>query len=1346
MKQQTFYIVFFLLISTGALLLSTDAVAYNLRQISSKDGLSNSSINCLFQDDKRFLWIGTFDGLNMYDGRNIYIYKPDANNRYSLSSNVIRDIVETDKKFLWISTKWGLNKLSQEENIIIEYHKEFKEDSYIAKDSEEHLFVLGKDALLSVYDDASHTFTDLPIDAEITYSLVRGFFVDAKDTIWINCKGSMEKYTVSFRENNPPEISRHPDCPHPCPVVFTSFCREQILFTDSVGCLYVIDADKKKAFIKDISSLLKENGDISSIIFDHNDILIGFKTNGLVRLQFQHQYKEEKIDVNCGVFSLRKDEVQDIVWIGTDGQGVYAWTKDDYRFNNLSLAQFPVRKQRPVRAILTDAQNNLWIGTKDNGVICVKDYSVKKEYSEQDVMHYTIENGLVNNGVFAFARSSDPDVLWIGSDGPDVNYYSYQDRKIHTLINNTPRHAAYVHSIFESHDSVLWTGSGRSLLKFIINHNGNQLSVTSSQSYSFQLTNNQPFNQIYALHQESDSIIWTGVRGNGIIRFNTLTEHFDVITFEDGIAPMRDVLCIHQDSDGILWLGTSYGLIRLIWFNDGRHEYKNYNENDGLPNNTIHGILSACNGDLWLSSNTGIILFNPAAGTFRSFNQKTGLKTIEFSDNAYFRDEKTSTCFFGGVDGLVYMKKVDNERQRFIPEIRFTKLRIFNEDYSLFDFEKVKNGESYIELKNKQNYFAVSFVAVDFMNGENSRYSYRLKNFSDVWMDTRSSEAQFTNISPGSYVLQVRYNDGSSYIDNQIQSLRILILPPWYLTAIAKVLYGLLLLAAVATVFYYVRLKYEMRQKKIDRQLQEKYKEDVYESKLRFFTNITHELSTPLTLIYGPCERILAYEGLDSFIGKYVQIIKSNAERLNSLIQEIIDFRRIETGNQICKIQNMDISRLTNDLVVAFDELAEQNHILVEINLAPDIHWNTDESGYTKIVNNLISNAFKYTPEGGCIRISLLKEEQLLVLKVYNTGKGIPAENIPFIFNRYTVFDNVKENSIKGLSSRNGLGLAICYSMTQMLQGNIEVDSVVDEYAQFSVTLPCLEVDSVKDDGLTSMNSLHSLRRGKKPASPTLKQERIVVIDDNRELLWMLQDILSNEYAVSTAEDGSKGLELIKEELPDLIITDVMMPYCDGITLTRKLKENKHTMHIPLIILSAKNANEERVEGIESGADAYIPKPFNTAYLKAVIRHQIKNRKRLEEYYNSSGSAFEFADGQLMKKEDKDFLQTATDCINNNIDNTQFSTEELAVYLGVSSRNLYRRFKEMNGPTPNDLIKELRLKTAAKLMLTTTLTIQEVMYKTGFSNRTHFYKEFTKRYSKSPKEYRETNKKKDETL
>lgn len=1335
--------------------------AHNLRQISSWDGLSNSSVYCLFQDDERYLWIGTFDGLNMYDGRNIRVYKPDINNQHSLSSNVIRNIVETDNRYIWVSTKWGLNKLSKEKKIVEEYYHEFKEDTHVAKDNYDNIYVLGHEGILSIYDREKKAFIDLPINKDITCRDVTSMLVDTNDTIWINHNGTLERYTVSFQRNGQPHITRHKDFSHPYPIEFMSKSRGRFLFVDAVGGLYSINP-RQKVFIREISSIVKENGYISAIIYDYTDILVAFRTNGLVRLQSQNNYIEEKIDINCGVFSLWKDEEQDIVWIGTDGQGVYAWTKDDYTFSNLTLPELPIKKQRPVRAVSTDNHNNLWLGTKDNGVICVHDYNATKEYTSHNILHFTTENGLANDNVFALVQSKWHNVLWIGSDGPGINYFSYRDRKMHRLMNETSNEITFVHSLFEGNDSTLWIGSGSSLMKVRIKKSGQQLVTRETKRFLFELKNNQIFNQIYSLYMENDTCIWIGIRGNGIIQFNPVTENHRLISFEEnGIAPMNDILCIFQNEEKTLWLGTSYGLIRFNVYPDGNYDYKNYNENDGLSNNTIHGILGAPDGKLWLSSNTGIILFDPAIETFRSFNHKTGLKIIEFSDNAYYTDTLTSVNFFGGVDGLVWIKQEEVERKRFIPNINFSQLRLFNKDYNIADFEVSDKNERYIRLTYRQNFFSISFVAMDFINGANSSYSYRLENFNNVWMDTRSNEAQFTNIPPGDYVLQVKYNDGTGNLEDQTGSIRIVILPPWYQTLYARIIYILLILGVVFLIFYLIQKRYEKRKQETDRQLKEKYKEEMYEGKLRFFTNITHEFSTPLTLIYGPCERILANEKNDSITKKYAAIIKSNAERLNALIQEIIDFRRLETGHKVCHIVPTDISNITIDIVTAFNDLAEQNNIHFQSDIMPDIQWNTDSNAYAKILNNLISNAFKYTPPQGKIIISLEANEQELTLKVYNTGKGIEEKNIPFIFNRYSVLDNIKENNIKGLSSRNGLGLSICHSYTELLGGDIRVESEVNQFACFIVTLPYLGTEQTPEREQNAFSQIplqadmavttkESERGSKKIESPIPvsgnNKNNILIIDDNPEICWLLKDILSEEYNVTVAGDGEIGLGILKKKTPDLIITDIMMPNMDGITLTRQIKENKHTMHIPLIILSAKNANEETIEGIESGADIYISKPFNADYLKAVVRHLIINKKRLEEYYNSSASAFEYSQGQLMKAEDKTFIEVAIRIIDENIDNTDFSPEELASAMQVSIRNLYRRFKDLGQIPPNDFIKEQRLNHASKLIRTTTITIQEIMYRTGFSNRSHFYKAFTKKFSQTPKEYRIGNKIKDDSF
>lgn len=659
-------------------------------------------------------------------------------------------------------------------------------------------------------------------------------------------------------------------------------------------------------------------------------------------------------------------------------------------------------------------------------------------------------------------------------------------------------------------------------------------------------------------------------------------------------------------------------------------------------------------------------------------------------------------------------------------------------------------------MKHDQNFFAVSFVAMDFINGENSKYSYKLENFSNVWMDTRSNEAQFTNIPPGNYILRVKYNDGISSNENLTQSIYITILPPWYWSIAAQTIYVLLLIGAGVGLFRYICWKYERRKASIDRRLKEKYKEEMYEGKLRFFTNITHEFCTPLTLIYGPCERILNYEHSDNFIKKYAQIIKSNTERLNSLIQEVIDFRRMETGNQICHIQELNISELGNGIIESFDELAEQNRIQLETDITPDIIWGSDHNGFTKILNNLISNAFKYTPENGTIRISIKKEENKLSIKVYNTGKGISKENLPLIFNRYSILDNIKENSIKGLSSRNGLGLAICQSMVELLHGTINVESEVNQYAQFIVTLPALEatekMGNIQPHETAKIELPNYKTEVTLPETVNNEEETnqpentILIIDDNKELLWMLKDILSDEYTILTAENGEEGLELLKQETPNLIITDIMMPKIDGITLTKQLKNNKHTAHIPLVILSAKNTTDEKIEGIESGADAYIPKPFNTQYLRTIIKQLIKKQEELKQYYNSSASAFDYSGGQLLQNEDKEYLQTAIEIINENMDNAEFGPDELAKAMQTSGRNLYRKFKKLNQSSPKDFIKEQKMKYAAKLLLTTTLNIQEIMYRIAATNRSHFYKEFAKRYNQTPREYRETNKQKDDSL
>ncbi len=1328
--------------------------AYNIRHISSRDGLSNSAVICLLQDTERYLWIGTYDGLDKYDGTNISIYKPSVSDTRSLAGNVIRTIVESDADYLWIVTKSGLDKFSKKKGKVVAHFGEFMENCLVTSDHKGNVLVLKQTGTLHYYDPVADRFNEMAFPDAEGYGNCRSLILDSGGRLWVTTRaGAVKRFDVAWPAMAAPRLTAADNGNGQEPVIYTFYDKGRVIVVNKKGDLYVVQGEQK-TWIRNIHPELAQYGDITSVIFDDNDVLIAFRVNGLIRLDHKNGYEAEKLPVDCGVFCLLKDDDQDIVWAGTDGQGVYAFMKEEYVFNGISLDELAINKQRPIRAICTDRYNDLWLGTKGNGVIRIKNYSNALEY-RSNVEHLTTANGLGNDAVFSFEMSSGNNVLWMGSNGPHLDYYSYDDRRIRHLASPDPSLTfTGVHALLESCDSVLWVAASHNLLKVSVQKRGPQMVVRGLRKFEFDIKNKVRFNRIFSMRQQNDSILWLGMRGNGAIRFNFIAGSYNVLTFsENGIEPMNDILSICIDRNGTKWFGSSYGINRVDETPGGGFACRNFNERDGLPNNTIHGILETHDGRLWLSTNSGITLFDPADTTFRSFNHKTGLKVIEFSDNAYYKDERQPGYFFGGVDGLVWINRGRNTGRHFVPPVYFTKLRVFNEEFPIADFLADKGGENYLRLKHNQNFFTVSFIANDYINGMNGKYSYLLDNFSDVWMDAKSCEARFTNIPPGKYVLRVKYSNGADANDDQIASLNIKISPPWYLTLAARIVYAMAILGALILAYLYLTFRYERKKKVIEQRLDQRFKEEMYEGKLRFLTNITHEFCTPLTLIYTPSERILNYAGSDAFVRKYASAIKSNAEKLNNLIQEIIDFRRMETGNKVCVIESCNINNICTEIVDSFADLAEENRINFTLDIASTIIWNVDPTCITKILNNLISNAFKYTLPNGFIHVTVRTENEHLVLRVYNTGKGIERKDIPYMFNRYSVLDNVETNSIKGLSSRNGLGLAICKSMVDLHGGTIEVESEVDKYAEFIVRLPAANLTETEDGQTTDRQkeTAGGHARDNERSAPgksgtvpdDLRQNRsrptILIIDDNDTLLSLLRDILSEDYNILVANDGNEGFDKLIHLTPDLVITDVMMPNSDGLSLTKKIKNNPHTMHIPLIILSAKSAIGDKISGIESGADAYISKPFDTQYLKTVIRQLIDRQRNLEEYYNSSISAYDYYNGQLMTRDDRDFIESVIGIIEKNLNNIEFSPEDLADNLRVSMRTLYRRFKELDLLPPKDFIKEQRITQAAKMILKTNYTIQEVMYSVGFTTRSHFYKEFTKRYSQSPKEYRESH-------
>ncbi len=1030
--------------------------------------------------------------------------------------------------------------------------------------------------------------------------------------------------------------------------------------------------------------------------------------------------------------------------MGSDGNGLYQYYNDKYLYKSVTFDNKNFNLSKPVRAIFLDTQNTLWLGTKGGGILKVYDYDTSKnefDYKTENIL--TSNSVLTDNSIFAFAASSR-NILWIGGEGGLI-YYSYAQNRIKNIPTELP--LRYVHSIQEQGDSILWIATvGDGIYKADITGGRDNPELVNMKRYTINnglLASNYFFTHYY----DNEHTMWFGNRGYGAFTIqqerglmpHTLLKHYESRTVNDVFSIVKE--------ENVLWLGTSNGLIKQT-----PKEETLFNSKNGFPNNSIHSMLLDTKKNLWLATNKGIIRFDTTRDNFQIYDNKNGLNVIEFCDGAAF--QSTDALLFGGVNGFVSISRnLSDSIEMFSPPVIFERLDIHNSRHDRFLYLEQNQK---VTLNHYDNYFTISFIAIDYINCNNYLYQYKIGNKDQQWIDNGAlNKISFTQMPSGKYEMYVKYKNRYTNEESKIYSIAVEILPPWYKSDLARIIYIVVVIMLVMLALRLLQLRNRKKRTVILEKLKQRHKEELYEEKLRFFTNITHEFSTPLTLISGPCERISTYEHSDEYIKKYIGIIKMNAERLHSLVQEIIEFRRIATGNKTCNIQTYNISEQFLDIIEPFSELIERSNITFETNIKDNIYWNTDGKCFSKIVANLISNALKYTPLNGTIKIRLYEDEGNLNIIVYNTGKGIKEADKEAIFNRYTILDNYEERSAKGLPTRNGLGMAICKSMIELLKGSITIESEPDKYTEFIVTLPhinCSE-NNIKDEiadnkaeriteNITGLVTPYSFINDISLQSPA--QYNVLAIDDNEDILFLIKDVLRADYNILLAGNGEKGLEILKKETVHLIITDIMMPKVDGIELVKIIKSNKHTMHIPLILLSAKNSVDMKIEGVASGADVYIAKPFNTAYLKTVVDRLIASRAELKEYYNSSASAFEFNNGQLLEKEDKDFLDSVIRIVEQNLDDADFTPEDLADNLKIGVRALYRKFKALQQLPPRDFIKNHRIVHAAKLLVTTSLTAQEIMYRTGFNNRAHFYREFNKKYGSTPKEYRNQYKKKDE--
>ena len=839
-------------------------------------------------------------------------------------------------------------------------------------------------------------------------------------------------------------------------------------------------------------------------------------------------------------------------------------------------------------------------------------------------------------------------------------------------------------------------------------------------------------NFFFTLYPENGSAMWFGNRGGGAVRYDIAGGGSEVFKFDAGRSAIaNDIFAIHRSGDGTMWFGTSGGLIEF------RRDSTSH-----VPGirNTVHGILEDRKGDLWLSTNRGLVQYSPHTGYVVTYGYSYGLNTIEYSDGACFADPRTGTLFFGGIDGLVTIEDTGFREQEYNPPMLFRDIRLNDGIRNIGD---MLSRDGVLTLRHGQRIFEITVSALDYVNGSNYSYYSRLDGYNDQWTGA-SSQLSFADLPAGTYRLDVRYRNNITGAESPVYSLPIRLKPAWYATAAARCLYVLLLLAVVGGVIRHYLLRYRRRRAEKLQRLEIRRKEEVYESKMRFFSNITQELSMPLTMISAPCQQILAYRKADPYVLKYAQTIRQNVSKLHDLIYMLHEFRGIRTGqnDESENIELVPVAEIAQSMVETFGEYSQQNSIHCQLDIERNLVWPTDRDGLSTILNTLLSNAFKHTPYNGAVSLTIRSDNGKLLISASNDSVGVNLEDIEAIFDRYRVLDYFERKSERGLSFQGDLRLAICHSIVVRMQGEIKVESTPNAQTTFTVLLPQLKVTA--ENTPAADNIVPASKEYGLPLPTVTRREfpfdknrrTVFIVNDNSEIMNFVAELFAADYNIKMPSGKTEMIELLKQMHPDIVICDALSEQSDCLSLIQFIKQGKLTSHIPVILLSTAQQIDERIKGVESGADICLTLPFNVEYLKAVAEQLLRRNRSLKDYYKSSISAFELSDGRMLHQDDKEFIDRMLKIINDNISNTEISTKFIADELGVSIRNLYRRLEGILNQTPTNIIKEYRLAKAEQLLTTTKLSIDEIIYKAGFVNRGTFFKCFSAKYGCTPKVYR----------
>jgi len=1310
--------------------------------ISIDKGLSSRGVNCIVQDNVGFLWFGTENGLNKYDGYNFKVFKHNPNDSLSISNSRINCFCKTKSNTLWIGTDKGLNKYNPTNET---FHEILPRNDKSINLNNSRIRVIYEDRFgilwigtqngLYKYNALENTIKLIPFGnfkRNAVLNIIRCIYEDNNGLLWIGTfdglirlnpfNGSYRHYILKKQVTNEiPNnliISIHD---------FTSDDKYLWVGTESGLCkLNKYDGSFEIFSAEDKNSGLS-NSTIKCILqYNKDKLLLGtdyglnlFDINSKKSTSFKHSNYDNLSISDDIITSIYRDKAG-IIWMGSSN-GISKLNTKRKKFGITTINS--TENEIIVSDITNDKDRNIWISTFD-GII-------KKDAENRKISKHLFASPLKINNVCRRIFVDKYDVIWVGTQNGLV-YWDKKQQKVQKInIPESPLLLKYIFGITEDKSGNLWVNVNNGLCQIIPKRNSNGSINGFSYYVAFidnKITRNKN-NEINCIKSDNADNIWFGVSNEGLYKYNIPTKKFTHYVFNDNNSKSINSNCITSifiDKNKKIYILTDRGLCTYNKLTDSFDEINidklyRYSLQNGIADNNNH---------IWLSTFLHLIRYDIKTGKTITYNFRHELRNKGFISNSIYMNPQ-GRIFVGSYDSYISFMPEEISTYTNVSPLLITAVKVFDNDinWQRLNTENKINKNEVVKLKYNQNFIKIHFSLLDFYSPDNNRYSYILEGVDKLWINTTGVQnyATYSNLTPGNYVFKLKGANPDGFWNKDITTLYIQISPPWWKSWWAYTIYAIITLIIVCFIVKATRSKIlladELKQEKIEREKTE----EINLIKLRFFTNISHEFRTPLSLILGPIETLL--ENTEPKFHEQLQIMKSNAERLLRLINQIMDFRKIENNK-------MELSSTTGEIVLFVKSIfsmfcghaTKRNIEYIFDSSCSECFMSFDKDKIEKVIYNLLSNAFKFTPDNGCISLSInmktKQENEYLEISVSDTGIGISDEDKDHIFER---FYQSKKKSIEQTEG-TGIGLMLCKEFVELHHGEIILRDEQKVGSTFVVLLPIEENkyttnDQILEDSYVDFEKIENDRK------------RILIAEDNLEMRQYLVKHLSKNYEIIEVSNGKEGVDSIQRTPPDLIISDLMMPVMNGFEFCNYVKSNMLTSHIPFIILTAKVNEDSAYKGLAYGADDYINKPFSLKLLGIRISKLIEQRRKLQEHFK----LIILSNPQILAPESNDekFMYLTVKAIDENIDNFDLNIEFLCEKLNITHQQIYRKIKALTGQTINEFIRTVRLKKASQLLSDSEMNISEIMYSVGFSNRSYFSKCFSEQYGLTPKEYKE---------